>query len=305
MTYFFDLLLAQINVEIAKTNRANNDTLYKIAQGRYNYGKIAENELLQMELSLLNSNSQLEESLIDVQFKLYKLKSYLGMKDDTPIELVLPSKVYHIQVDLMKALMEALNNRSDALAYERRLIEAASDVNKAKSENRFNANLYALYGLTQSSSDFKSVYRNPQDQQQVSIGIEVPIIDWGKGKGKIKMAESQQELENTNVGQERIDFEQEIFLKVMEFNRQNNKLIIAAKADTIGSKRYMVTKQRYLIGKIDITELNIALAEKDAAKRDYLSALRNYWTNFYEIRKLTLFDYLHNERISFNFNSLH
>jgi outer membrane protein len=41
---FFDLMLSQINLEIAEKNVANNDTIFKIAQGRYNLGKIAENE---------------------------------------------------------------------------------------------------------------------------------------------------------------------------------------------------------------------------------------------------------------------
>jgi outer membrane protein len=52
--FFFDLLLEQINLEIALKNQANNDTIYKIAQGRYNLGKIAEDELLQLELTLMN-----------------------------------------------------------------------------------------------------------------------------------------------------------------------------------------------------------------------------------------------------------
>ena len=41
--HFFALLLAQIELGIATKNYANYDTLYKIAQGRYNLGKIAEN----------------------------------------------------------------------------------------------------------------------------------------------------------------------------------------------------------------------------------------------------------------------
>ena len=48
--YFFDLALAQINLEIAEKNKANSDTLYQIALGRYQLGTIAENELLQLEL---------------------------------------------------------------------------------------------------------------------------------------------------------------------------------------------------------------------------------------------------------------
>ena len=302
--YFFDLLLAQINTQIAIINKANNDTLYKIAKGRYNYGKIAENELLQMELSLLNTNANVEEFKIDRQYKLFKLKSFLRIKDNKTIELLPPVNTYSFVIGVQKAIEEAKKNRSAAIAFDRRLTEAQSKVNKAKAENRFNANLYALYGLTQSTEDLASVYKNPQDQQQFSIGIQVPILDWGESKGRIKMAESEQEVVMTNVEQEQIDFEQEIFLKVMKFNMQKNQLIIAAKADTIGQKRYHVTKQRYLIGKIVITELNIALAEKDAAKRDYISALRTYWENYYDIRKLTLYDFRLNKPISYDLEAI-
>jgi hypothetical protein len=37
---FFDLALAQVNLEIAQLNYSNTDTLYRIAQGRYNIGTI-------------------------------------------------------------------------------------------------------------------------------------------------------------------------------------------------------------------------------------------------------------------------
>ncbi|HQV01611.1 MAG TPA: TolC family protein, partial [Bacteroidia bacterium] len=43
---FFNLLIAEIRVRIESLNLANNDTLFQIAKGRYNLGRIAENELL-------------------------------------------------------------------------------------------------------------------------------------------------------------------------------------------------------------------------------------------------------------------
>jgi outer membrane protein TolC len=301
---FFELLKAQVNIEINSINQANNDTLFKIAQGRYNLGKIAENELLQMELSLLNSNSELEQSKIDYEAALFKMKSYLGIKDNEKVDLVLPTKLYEIQIDYKTALDQAKANRSDELAFERAKLEAQSAVNKSRAENRFNANLYAIYGLTQSAAGFTDVYKNPQDQQQFSIGIQVPILDWGVGKGKVKMAESNYDLVKTTVAQEEVDFEQEIFLKVMDFNMKKSQLLIAAKADTVGEKRFMVAKQRYLIGKIDITELNIAQSEKDVAKKSYFNALQSFWKGLYEMRKLTLFDFIENKAISYDYKLL-
>ena len=61
------------------------------------------------------------------------------------------------------------------------------------------------------------------------------------------MAESSAELTRTSIEQERIDFEQNIYLKIKQFAMQENQLMIAAKSDTVAQKRYVVTQQRYRI----------------------------------------------------------
>jgi outer membrane protein TolC len=66
---------------------------------------------------------------------------------------------------------------------------------------------------------------------------------------------------------------------------------ITRKADQVAQTRYIVAQNRYLIGKIDITNLNIALTEKDTAKRSYIEALKLFWTAYYELRRLTLYDF--------------
>lgn len=67
--YFFDLALAQQNLQVAEINYSNADTLYQIATGRYNIGTIAENELMQMELSLLNAGSSMNSAKVDLEIK--------------------------------------------------------------------------------------------------------------------------------------------------------------------------------------------------------------------------------------------
>ncbi len=301
---FFDLLMAQINVEINKTDLNNNDTLYQIAKGRYALGRIAENELLQMELNYLNSLSALEQSEINREAALFRFRSYLGMEGDEEIVLVPPKDIPDLKVNPQEALEYAKSNRPDLLAFDRQKIEAESEVHRARADSRFNANLYALYGLTQSADEFSDAYSSPLDRQQLVFGIRIPIVDWGVSKGKVKMAESNRELVNTNVQQALTDFEYEIYLRVLEFNRLENQLEIAAKADTIANKRYEVTRQRFLIGNIGILDLNIAWQEKDRATQNYLMALYNYWRGFYEIRKLTLYDFTEEQSIYVRFEEL-
>lgn len=302
--FFFDLLLAQINIEINELNLASNDTLYRIAQGRFSLGRIAENELLQMELNVLNSQATLEQSRIDYEGALFRFRSYLGLDGSEAPALTPPENIPYLQIDVYAALAEARKNRADIIARHRQLLEAESQVAQARADNRFNANLFAVYGLTQTSTDFGNLYKNPLDQQQLTIGISIPILDWGVSKGRVRMAESNRELVTTTVNQALVDFEQEVMLRVMEFNMLKSQLEIAQKADIIAQKRYDVTRERFLIGRIDIIELNLALEEKDRSKQRYLAALRTYWRGFYEMRRLTLYDFLNDRPLQVNYDEI-
>ncbi len=301
---FFNLALAQQNLEISEVNYSNSDTLFRIAQGRYMIGTIAEDELLQMELRFLNAGNDLRKAGIDLQIREFRMRSFLGFNDNIKIELIIPDEIPELEVDVQKAISQANENNPELLALERQLFEAAMNVAEAKSEKGLNADLFATYGLTQRAEDFSNAYVDPRSQQRVRIGIELPIVDWGLGKGRYKMAQSSQEVVKTTVQQARVDFEQNIFLNVAQFNLQDDQLYSAAKADTIARKRYEVSKQRFLIGKIDVLDLNVADTEKDVAKREYLSALRNYWTYFYTVRRLTLYDFENDIPVSTDFTKL-
>jgi len=303
--HFFSLLLAQIELGIASKNYANYDTLYKIALGRYNLGKIAENELLQLELNLLKAEASVENTELDYQNKLFVFKSFLRLKDEELVELIPPAETPHFIVPAQKAIVEAKNNTSAGLEFQRRMLEAESQLNRAKREGRFDAELFASFGLTQTSTDIEYAYKDPLDEERVTLGITVPILDWGRARGNIKMAESSLDLVSTAVEQEKIDFEQNVFLNVMQFNMQEKQLRIAAKSDTVAQKRFEVTQKRYMIGKVnDVLELNNAQIDNDNSKMNYYRSLMTYWKSYFEIRKLTLYDFRRDMPIMVDFDEL-
>ena len=302
--YFFNLLLAQIEKQIGIINQANYDTLYKIALGRYNLGKIAENDLLQLELQYLRSNASVKEKELDFENQLFRLKSYLRINDEEKIELVIPDDFKPFVVEAAKAIEQAKYNSSTALSFQRRLIESESELAFAKYDGRFDADLRLSYGLDNSRQYLDELRLNPSDAQTIELGLSIPILDWGVARGKIKKAESNQEIVRTSIEQEQIDFVQEIFLKVTRFNMQFEQVQIAAKADTVAQKGYDITKARYLIGKISITDLNIAQAESNSSKSSYINSLWNYWRSYYELRKLTLFDFEKNMLIQVDYKEL-
>ncbi len=302
--HFFNLLLAQIEKEVAIINQANYDTLYKIAKGRYNLGKIAENDLLQLELRYLRANSNVKEKELNFENELFRFKSYLRIKDDDKIELIIPDDIKHFTVEYARAIEQARYNNSTVLGFQRRLLEAESEVAVARFQNRFDANLVASYGLNNSRQYIPQLNDNPSDLRGFTLGVSIPILDWGVARGNIKKAESNRELVITAVEQEQIDFDQQVFLLVSRFNMQYQQVLIAAKADTVAQKGYDVTKARYLIGKISITDLNIAQTESNNSKGSYINTLSTYWRNYYELRRLTLYDFELNLPITVDYTEL-
>jgi outer membrane protein TolC len=302
--YFFNLALAQINREIAETNMQNADTLYQIAKGRYNLGTIAEDELLQMELSYLNAGTAINESEMNLRDRELKLRSFLGFNQSVRLELLIPNEVPELQVEVSEVLKLAEQNNPELIALERQLVEAQSSVAQARAEKGLNANLTASYGLRDQDPVLDLAYQQPNQQQTIRVGFSLPILDWGQGRGRYKMAKSSEELTRVQVEQSRSDFEQSLLLDVQQFNMQDDQVKIAAKSDTVAAKMFEVTKQRFLIGKIDVLELNNADTKKDQNKRNYIQALNNYWTYYYNMRALTLFDFITRKPLETDYEKL-
>ncbi|HEU5291882.1 MAG TPA: TolC family protein [Cyclobacteriaceae bacterium] len=291
---FFTVLDAQINLQIAQFNLANNDTIYKIEQGRYNIGTTPKDKLLQAELQLLRSRQDVTSARINLQNSKLDLRSYIGLKNDDEFELVLPEEIPTLNVTVDEALQRAKDNRADFIAFERRKIEADREVAEARGQ-RFQINLSASYGLNNSGDELDAIYTDPLSQQRINVGFNIPVLDWGRNRARMRTALANQKLNDYVIAQDEIIFEQEIVTNVAQFEVLLSQIEITKKSDEVAQERYLVSQNRYLIGKIDITNLNIALNEKDAAKRSYVGALRSFWSSYYGLRRLTLYDFSRNQ----------
>jgi len=294
---FFDLLLAQMNLRIANINLANNDTIYKIGEGRYNLGKIAENELLDLELNVMTSRQQVAESSLDVETSLLRLRTFVGLTDVETVELLPPSELPDFYVDESTAISMARENRADALGFTRRQLEAERDVAQAKGTTGLNADLFASYGISGRDETLSNMYGNTVDQQSIRVGFEIPIVDWGRQKSRVKTAEANLTLEEYTIRLDEINFDEAIFTQVKQFEMLKEQVAISERADFVAQKRYDIARNRYLIGKISITDLNLALRDKDDAKRAYIQSLRDFWTAYYNLRLLTLYNFETNQRL--------
>lgn len=295
---FFALATAQSNYETACFNYANADTLYRYAQGRYNIGTITENEMLQLELNKLTEETNQMKARIEMDDCLQTLRSYLGIQDDVELKVVVRDSLPDFIIDLDEALQKANENSPDIQSMIRRKLQSQSSVAQAKANAGLKADLYVRFGLTQTGSDFRNAYKNPLDQQYVTLGISLPILDWGRGRGQVRVARSNRDLVYTQVDQDKVDFELNVRRLVKQFNLQLQRVRIAARTDETARRRHEVAYKLYLLGKSTILDLNASISEKDSARRNYLSALSTYWSLFYTLRSLTLFDFERNASLT-------
>jgi outer membrane protein TolC len=287
---FFELFLATMNVSNAALNVAINDTLYRISRGRYNVGKIAENDLLQAELAYLSARTQVQNATVGLNRSEQNLKAALGLNAATAIVLVPPTEIPGASITPEVALARARENRSDVLGFEAQVLTAERNVVQAKSNNSFNATMTASVGYNQQSPVFREAYRELLDQEQFSVGFSIPVFRWGAGSAAVDAALADQKRAEALVAQQRHDFEQEVLFQAARLNLLKEQVAVAAKSDTISQRRFEVAKDRYVIGKIDIPILFIAQSEKDNARRANVQTLWDYWSTYFRVRRLTLYN---------------
>ncbi len=301
--YFFNLLLAQENVNIARQNLKNAEKLYEVAESKRRMGRISENDLLQLKLNILNARSSLTSNESDMKSQMFSLRSYLGLESEEELVPVLPDNVPPLHLRYEEVLEKALANNAFVYNIRRRQLEADYEVAQAKG-NRRQVSLFAKIGITGTDNVFENAYRELKDNQVVEIGMSIPLLDWGKRRGQVKVAENNRELTRLQLRKERNDFNQNLFVLTEQFNNQVDQLKIAIEADAIAQKRYRTNMETFLIGKISTLDLNDAQTSKDNARRNRISELFNYWYYYYQIRSITLWDFEANTNIDADFEKI-
>lgn len=298
--YYFNLLLGHINLDMAGQNRDNAEKLYIVAEARHKTGQLSKVDLLQMKSSLLRAESSFTNARISLDSRMFQLRSYLNIPEDIILEPVLPEFITESIPELSyPAVLEmALENNSFTQNIRKRMLEASRDISQAKAD-RWNIKLFASFGMSGQEDQFRHVMtvNNWRNDQIITAGICIPVLDWGKGKGKIKIAEANKEIIQSRIEKEQTDFKQNIYLRVQYFNNQPEQLRLARETDKIAQQRYNTLVETFILGKADILNLNDSQTAKDEARKDYINQMFLLWSYYYQIRSLTLYDFIRNKNL--------
>jgi outer membrane protein len=89
-------------------------------------------------------------------------------------------------------------------------------------------------------------------------------------------------------------------VEIERFPLLNEQLEIAKETDIVAQNGYKAAKQEFQNGDLSITEHNLALRDRQQAGKGYINALTNYWLAYYNIRVLTLYDFINHKKLTLN-----
>lgn len=288
---FFDYYAAKLSLANAVNNAAVNDSLYTLNKGRYEVGKIGENDLQQSELALLRARISLDGAKLELDRSLAALRVQLNLPVGVPVDVAVSAAIPEFTPDTTIAVAQAVRNSSQTRLLDFSNEQARRRVSEARYNTGIGATVSASVGFNQTGGAASQVYQNLLQAQQYSLQVQIPLVQWGGRSAQIEAARADQDRVTSNGQLQREQIVQDAHFAALGLSLAARQLTIAAKADTVASNRFEVAKNRYLIGKIGIDNLVVAQTDKDSALLAYVQSLRGYWQAYYHLRRVTLYDF--------------
>lgn len=295
---YFNILIANQNLEIAKTNQAVNEKLLKIIEEKLLLGKVSRDEKLQLEIELNNAKFAVSSETSQLEMAIAQLYTFLGLPIPiTKLDFELPLNQNVEIIDTESVISHYKTNRPETRAFQKEMHQLNQAMKKAKFDHGLQASLEASIGLARGADTIEDIYIDPFDDQKFNLTLIFPILDWGKKKTAIEQIKTRQ-----------LDIEEgykQLFLELESSIRQNANFFIRLQTEIAllkeimqkGEERFEISNNRYILGDIDITNLTLAQREKDQTKRTYINALKSYWLTYYQLRALSGFDVINNRKI--------
>ncbi len=299
VSYYFSTVSAQARLDLSRQNLANADTLYRIAQDRFRLGNVAQSDLLQLRLNTLNARKQLTQDSVDFVLARQQFSRYLLIQED--VGLMPVDSVTFFEISFDEALSYATNNSQNVIAFRLQRLEAEHHLAETKAQTGLRFNIRANFGITNTASHIGYLLNGMENQQQVAVGFSMPILDWGYARTQRQQAEANLAMVQSEVQQQQLQLEQEVALYVARWNLHRQQLLVSEETRSIANENYNLQIDRFRRGTVTVNDLNIAQEQKDNAANTYIQALRVYWELYFTLRRLTLYDFESNKKISYIF----
>lgn len=304
VSLFWSCVRAKEDYERALKSFEEGKRLFEAGQTRFEMGTITRDQLMQIEVRVLNDSLTLSNNRVSLRTNMNRLCSYIGYQEDTELNLIIDYDIPDITLDYNDVLERALQNSSFSLSQEVQSIQADESIARAKANRGLSASINARFGMSGTANRFDETFVQLKDQEVIGVQLNIPILDWGQGRGRVRMAEAQAQTTRNQLEQSMIDYRQDLYNQVMQFNDQYSQCEIAKRAAQLADDSYELALKNFGSGSMTMTQLDQLKDKRDDAVSLYLNKVSGFWNAYFQIRKTTLYDYISGTDISAEFDKL-
>ncbi len=292
--YFYNVYQRQLALTIAEEELKNQKISYDIIQSKVEGGLSAREELLQAELNLATSESNVQNKQVELDNAKDQFRQYIGISLNEEFDIIANIGFSKVEVDVAKAIQNGLDTRLELKQREISIKNRYNDLTVAKATNEFAGNVDLSVGLFGQDTHFPQIYDRPTRSPQVQVTFNIPIYDWGERKSRIRAAEASVKIEEINLENERTNVELGIRQTYRSLQNLNSQIELAKQNEKNAQLTYEINLERYKNGDLTSMDLNLFQNQLSEKKMNLTNSLISYKLELLNLKIQSLWDFEHN-----------
>ena len=292
---YYNLYASQMALEISREELENQKQNYQAVQNKVDAQLLALEELYQAEVNLASARSQVYTRDVQLQNAKDEFKQLLGMDLDRSFRVSLEIEIDSVDVNMDKAIKNALGSRLEIRNREIELENARFNLIETSDQNKFKGDVSVSVGLQGVDRQLAEMYDVPTTSPSISLHFNVPIWDWGARKARIKAARLNVESSQIDLNEESKSINLGIRQTIRNLRNYKNQIEIARTNERNAQLTYDINLERYNNGDLTGMDLQLYQNQLSQAKMDLTTALIDYKMELLNLKMQTLYDFIENE----------
>ena len=294
-TNFYNLYESKASLDIAVDELKNQQMSYEIIKGKVDAGLSANEELYQAELNMLSSTASLENRKVSLINSYETFKRLIGLSLTDSITVEANITFQQVDVNLQKAIDNALKNRMELRQRAISLSNLQDDLIRTAAQNEFKGNLNLSLGVKGIDSDLTDIYKTPTNTVGASISFDIPIWDWGQKKSRMNV--SRIAIKDLQLSSEEDKTNMVIAITQAYRNMANlvSQIEIARQNLQLAQRTYDINLERYRYGDLTSMDLNLYQSQLSQKRTSLTASQIDYKQALLNLKIITLWDFEKNQ----------
>lgn len=290
---YFQILQLKNEKNINDKALQTADIYKKVLKKLINAGRLIAYDSIDIELKVLDLQKRSRFLSKSESLKTESINHFFNSRiiDDndyfeTPkLQLDLKDKQYYI--DRYLELFAVMENS--------RLLGLEKSVKRLESSRFYSANVTIGAGFNNASNYYYDIFQNPNQSQNFSISLSVPLLDFGRKRTELEISRTQYDIETSNLKQEKL-----LTLDRINFLYEEVKDLAESLAIEEDRLKLLTIKLKRM--ETLLFAHNILLKEYSETENEYFNTvseridiLKNCYEKITEIELITLIDIFKNE----------